>query len=99
VGWDREGISGCGLQGDEALQSTRRSEALHHPLSFPEGQVAVFGTVVVALMGPMIKSRGDLPLSGSIGAMLICDDPFGNEAQPFISLTKSRFAARLSRLD
>lgn len=34
AGWDRETIAGCGLHGDETLQSTGRSEALHHPLSF-----------------------------------------------------------------
>jgi len=46
AGWDGEGISGCGLHGDEALQSTRRSEALHYSLSFPEGQMAVLGAVI-----------------------------------------------------
>ncbi|MBM2357684.1 hypothetical protein JQX14_24370 [Sulfitobacter pseudonitzschiae] len=29
AGWDREGITCCGMDGDEALQSTRRSETLH----------------------------------------------------------------------
>jgi hypothetical protein len=50
AGWDGEGISGCGLHGDEALQSTRRSEALYYPLSFPEGQVAVLGAVIEPLV-------------------------------------------------
>lgn len=49
VVWDREGISSCGLHDDEALQSTRRSEALHYSLSFPEGQVAVLRSVVEPL--------------------------------------------------
>ena len=34
AGWYIETIAGCGLHGDETLQSTGRSEAVHHPLSF-----------------------------------------------------------------
>ena len=53
AGWDREGIACCGMDGDEALQSIRRSETLHHPLSFSKGQMAIFSAVVEA----------DLPLA------------------------------------
>ena len=69
-----EAIAGCGLHRSEALQSTRRSEALHHPLSFSEGQVAVLGALVSPRLKHFLKKAivsatgTELPNTHNVGA-------------------------------
>ena len=77
AGWDREPIAGCGMDGDEALQSTRGSDSLHHPFSFSKEQVAVFSAFVEALVGPVIQTRRDFAICGTRGSQFFRNDPFG----------------------
>src|SRR6056297_1344897 len=92
---DREKIASCGLHGDEALQSTRRSEALHYSLSFSERQMAVFSAVVEPLVGPMIKAESHLTFGGTIGAKFVRNDPFGNKAPAFHQLDQKPLCGAL----
>jgi len=86
------------MDGDEALQSTRRSEPLHHPLSFSKGQMAVFSAVVEPLVGPMFKAGRDLAFSCTVGAQLICNDPFWHETPAFHRLDQKSLCRALVSL-
>ena len=48
-GW-YEDIAGGGEDGDEPLQTTRRSEALHHPLALSQRDMRILGPVVEPLV-------------------------------------------------
>jgi hypothetical protein len=78
-----EGITGCGMHIEEALQSTWRSEALHYSLPFSERQMAVFCSVIESLVGPMISAGSRLTFGGAIGAQFVRNDPFWHEAAMF----------------
>ncbi|ASM74408.1 hypothetical protein SULPSESMR1_04710 (plasmid) [Pseudosulfitobacter pseudonitzschiae] len=65
---------------------------------FREGRW-LFSARLLSLCGTTDQVSVRPGVGGTIGSRFVPNDPFGHETQRFISLTKSRFAARLSRLD
>ena len=70
TGRDEE-IADGGEDGDEPLQASRRSKALHRPLASSQRQVRVLGPVVEALVRAMLDRGHDLALGCGIGAELV----------------------------
>ena len=69
TGRDEE-IADGGEDGDEPLQTSRRSKALHRPLASSQRQVRVLGPVVEAL-GERCSMAGMIWRCGGIGAELV----------------------------
>src|SRR6202000_2940366 len=59
-----------GEDGDEPLQASRRSKALHRPLASSQRQVRVLGPVVEALVRAMLDRGDDLAPGCGIEAEL-----------------------------
>src|SRR4029077_3728113 len=70
TGGDEENADG-GEDGDEPLQASRRSKALHRPFASSQRQVRVLGPVVEALVRAMLDPGHDLAPGGGIGAELV----------------------------
>src|SRR6516225_11278654 len=68
-----EQVADGGEDGDEPLQASRGSKALHRPLSPSQGQMRILGPVVEALVRAMLDRRHDLTAGGGIGAELVGD--------------------------
>jgi len=71
------------------------SETLHHPLSFSKREMAVFCTVIDPLVVPMIKARHDLAFRCTVGAQLVRNDPFRNEALAFYQFDQKPLCSTL----
>src|SRR6516164_6211466 len=83
-GWD-EMIADGGKDGDEPLQASWRSKALHRPLASSQQQVRVLGPVVEALVRAMLDRWQDLASGGRIGAELV-----GNHAPGRTTLLREK---------
>ena len=68
-----EQVADAREDGDEPLQASRGSKALHRPLSPSQGQMRILGPVVEALVRAMLDRRHDLAAGGGIGAELVGD--------------------------
>jgi hypothetical protein len=79
-GWNEEVTEG-GEDRDEALQTSRRSKALHYPLPFSQRHMRNLRTIVQALVRPVLDVWHDLPPSRSIGAQLVGDHALRRHAQ------------------
>jgi hypothetical protein len=83
--------------GDEPLQPSRGSEALHGAFASSNRQVGVFGPVVEALVRTMFERRHDLSSRGAIRPELVRHDAFWSEARFLSKRLSSRPAAFASR--
>lgn len=100
TGRDEE-IADGGEDGDEPLQASRRSKALHRPLASSQRQVRVLGPVVEALVRAMFGRWHDLAPGGGIGAELVGNHAPGRTAL-LLKETRQQALCRLgvaSRLD
>jgi len=79
MGRDEE-IADGGEDGNEPLQASRRSKALHRPLASSQRQVRVLGPVVEALVRAMLDCGHDLAPGGGIGAELVGNHAPGRAA-------------------
>jgi len=57
--------------------------ALHCSFPFSKRQVAVFGSIVEALVRPMVEAGCHVRLCCAVGVQFIGDDPLGNKAIAF----------------
>ena len=64
-----EQVADGGEYGDEPLQGSLGSKALHRPLSPSQGQMRILGPVVEALVRAMLDRRHDLAAGGGIGRL------------------------------
>ncbi len=55
--------------------------ALHRPFPLSEREMTVLSSIVEAFVRPMIQTRRDLSLCGTIRAEFVRDDPLGNETK------------------
>jgi hypothetical protein len=79
TGRDEE-IADGGEDGDEPLQASRRSKALHRPLASSQRQVRILGPVVEALVRAMLDRGHDLSPRCGIGAELVGNHASGRTA-------------------
>ena len=75
-----EEIADGGEDGDEPLQASRRSKALHRPFASSQRQVRVLGPVIEALVRAMLDRGHDLAPGGGIGAELVGNHAPGRTA-------------------
>ncbi len=75
-----EVIADGGEDGDEPLQASRRSKALHCSLALSQRNMRILGPVVEPLVGAMLDCRHDLTPGSGIRAELVGDHPSGRTA-------------------
>jgi hypothetical protein len=64
----------------EPLQASRKSKALHRPLSSADGKVRIFCAIVETLVRPMLHRRHDLASSSGVRAELVGNQQPGRTA-------------------
>jgi hypothetical protein len=75
-----EVIADGGEWGDEPLQASRRSEALHGALPSSSRQMGIFRPVIEAFVRAMLDRRHDLASCRGVGPELVGDDALGSHA-------------------
>ena len=69
-----ENVGDLVMGGKEALNLPRRLEPLHDPLSSSGRLMGVFGSVIEALVLPMLDPGHDLPLGSGAAPQLVGDE-------------------------